>query len=397
MAAEESPQGGESGLMERETERIRKEITCTICGYLFTEPKTIPCLHTFCKHCIERSLPVKKSHTYCPVCRITFPREKFLSVPINHTISRIVEIVKQKDAGNLVCNNCDKGDIAVCWCVECNSFLCNECHVAHSRLKTLNSHKIITVLEFLQNLYRYLPAEETKSCKHHTKRLLDLYCKTCHLMICHDCTLKCHQTHEFEFIGKVAEEKKEKLKDKMTSLDEPLKQMRSRVIIIEENVKQLDIKKEESHKEIKTAYGEVYRLLKQQEKEALQKVEAICTSLKMTLALEKERIKSLESQMETCHKFSNTLLMVDGTQQLLTYDNWILDRVSCLTRQAQHIHSGDDMIVTCAKPAEFVTPLCSATPDIPLCTICTIVKPNGIKLIVMLRDFRGSPVMNQRI
>ena len=318
--------------------------------------------------------------------------------------SRIAKIVKQKDAGDFVCNNCDKGTSAVCWCVECNSFLCGKCHDAHALLKTFNSHKTVTVLEFLQNLYKYLPTEEARPCGHHAKQSLDLYCKTCHVMICRDCTLNCHprETHEFEFIGKVVEEKKEKLKDTMASLDEPFKQMRSRVTIIEEHVKQLDITKEESHKEIKAAYDEVYKLLKQQEKEAVQKVEAICTSLKMTLALQKERIKSLEGQMGTCCKFSNTLLMVDGTQQLLAYDNWISDKVSCLTKQVQHIHNnpvhnGDDnMTVTCAKPAEFVTPLCNVAPDVPVCTICnTTVNPNGIKLIVMLRDLRGSPVMNK--
>ena len=396
------PAEGESKLVEREAERIRKEITCTVCGYLFTEPKTIPCLHTFCKQCIEASLPVTKSLTYCPVCRITFPCE-ILSVPIDHTINCIVEIVKQKDTGHFICNNCDQGMSAVLWCVECNNFLCGKCHDAHARLKACNSHKTVTVLEFLQNLYKYLPTEEAKPCKHHAKQLLDLYCKTCGVMICRDCTVKYHprETHRLEFIGKIAEEKKEKLKDTMASLDEPLKQMRSEVTLIEEHVKQLDVKNEKSHKEIKAAYDEVYKLLKQQEEEALQKVETIYTSLKMTLALQKEKIKSLERQMETCHKFSNTLMMADGTQQLLTYDEWIFDRGSCLTRQAQHIHNNpvrnaDDMIVTCAKPAKFVTPLCSVTPEVPLCTICsTIVKPNGIKLIAMLINLRGSPVMNQ--
>ena len=396
------PTEGESEIVGRAAEwkRIRKEITCTICEDLFTEPVTIPCLHTFCKHCIERSQPATDSLVYCPVCRK--PSCEILS---NDTISRIVEVVKQKEDGHFVCDNCTDKDApaAVCWCVECNSFLCGECNNAHSRLKTFKFHKTVTVVEFLQNLYKYLPTGETKPCRHHGKQPLELYCKTCHVTICRDCTLKGHprETHDFEFIDNVAEEEIEKLKDTMASLEESLKQMRSRVTKIEECMKQLEIRNEENIREIKLAYDEAHRLLKQQEKEALQKVETVCTSLKMTLALQKETLQSLDSQMVTCHKFSSKLMITDRTQELLTYNNWIFGSAGYLTRQAQNmnndpVHNADDMIVTCTRPVEFVIPLCSVTPDVPVCTVCNVViKPNGIKLKVTLKDLHESPVMNQ--
>ena len=77
----------ESELVERAVDwtKIRKEMTCTICGNMFTEPRTIPCLHTFCKQCIESSLSVTKNLAYCPICRITLPCE-ILSVPINSVL-----------------------------------------------------------------------------------------------------------------------------------------------------------------------------------------------------------------------------------------------------------------------------------------------------------------------
>ena len=39
-----------------EWKQIEEEITCSICSELFKEPKTLPCLHTFCKECIQASL-----------------------------------------------------------------------------------------------------------------------------------------------------------------------------------------------------------------------------------------------------------------------------------------------------------------------------------------------------
>ena len=77
-------------------------------------------------------------------------------------------------------------------------------------------------------------------------------------------------------------------------------------------------------KQIQGAYGEVYKLLKQQE-EALQKVNTIKTSLKKTLAMQKGNVKFMESQLASCVGFSNDAISTNRTRQLLAYKNSIID------------------------------------------------------------------------
>jgi len=93
-----------SGGAEEEWQQIEKEITCPICGDLFTDPKTIPCLHTFCKRCFEKWIESNKKTAFiscCPLCRAPLPQGyEISSVPTNFSINRLIEIFgKRKEAG----------------------------------------------------------------------------------------------------------------------------------------------------------------------------------------------------------------------------------------------------------------------------------------------------------
>ena len=208
--------------VEKEWQQIEEEITCSICGDLFTDPKTIPCLHTFCKQCIEKSIESNKKMATivcCPLCRTPLARDDISSVPTNFTINRLVEIFgKRKEAGKslalkeIKCSNCEDGLPAVEWCVECENSLCECCNDAHQRMKAFKAHTIVAVEQFVKNPKLVLSTpEKPEACKSHGKQALDLYCKTCSSLICRDCTLKDHprETHDFDFIDDVVDEERE--------------------------------------------------------------------------------------------------------------------------------------------------------------------------------------------
>ena len=400
--------------VEKEWQQIEEEITCSICGDLFTDPKTIPCLHTFCKRCIEKSIESNKkmaSIVCCPLCRAPLPRDDISSVPTNFTINRLVEIFgKRKEAGKslqITCGNCgENGSPAITWCVDCETSLCQQCNHAHKIWKDFKSHKTVAINEFVKNPKLALSApEKPEACKSHSKQALDLYCKTCSSLICRDCTLKDHprETHDFDFIDDVVDEEREKIKQATAPLKQLLERVRNGIKRMEESETEIDIESEANRRKIRGAYGEVYKLLKQQEEEALEKVNTIKTSLKKTLAMQKENRKFMESQLVSCVEFSDDAISANRRRQLLTYKNSIIDRVEDLTKQ---VHASidpecraDDMIVTCGNPAEFISNcLChiSGVPHLPHCSVRgPLAISDPVKVTVTLKDIYGFSVVQQ--
>ncbi|XP_065886761.1 E3 ubiquitin-protein ligase TRIM71-like [Dysidea avara] len=405
------------GGVEKEWREIEEEITCSICGDLFTDPKSIPCLHTFCKRCIERSIESNKKMAAivcCPLCRAPLPQDGIASIPTNFTINRLVEIYgKRKESGQISvtmkCGKCEEDAPAITWCLDCEEALCRDCNEFHRKWKDFKSHKTVPISEFLQNPKQAVATPEKEEfCKTHTKQTLDLYCKTCSSLICRDCTLKDHprghRDHDFDFVDEVVDEEREKMKEVTAPLKQLLEQVRNRVKKIEHCEKQVDIESEANIEKIRATYGEVYKLLKQQEEETVGKVNIIKTSFKETLAVQKENAKFLERQLVSCDEFCHKIVTVNRTRQLLTYNKWIENRVDEVTKQVEHTSldpecKPSDMIVICHHPVEFVNDsVCdvSCLPHLPDCTVSgPVVISDPVKVTVTLKDVFGSPVVNQ--
>ena len=400
--------------LEKEWQRIEEQITCSICGDLFTDPEIIPCLHTFCKQCIERN--IKASCPLCPrLCRARLPQGGTSVSRTNFSIKRLVEIFgKRKEASKgltpkeIRCGSCeDMSKTAVMWCIECENSFCGTCNDAHKTLKAVfKSHKTVAIEEFIKNPKVVLSTpEKAENCKIHSDQPLDLYCNTCNSLTCRDCTLSCKSNaHDCDFIYNVIDEEREIVRQTIIPLKHSLERVRNGIKRIEEGDKEIDIETEANRRKIQGAYSEAYKLLKQQEEEALEKVDTIKTSLKKKLAMQKQNAQFMESQLVDCEGFSDDAISVNRTRQLLTCKDAIIDRVEDLMKQVEHTSvnpecGADDMIVLCSNPDEFINDsLCdvSGIPHLPYCSVRgPLENSNPVKVTITLKDVNGFSVVQQ--
>ena len=169
-----------AGVTEEEIEMMM----CQICQLPFCKPKSLPCLHTFCKGCLSWHLQkhaVKaEAGTYCVFCPIC---KQVSDIPVtgveglqdNALMQRLLLAVQQRKRE--VCDIClgrppkkpqPKGMPAVDendeeeekkeedkdeeWdenathcCVKCEEFLCEKCATMHKGTVNLSEHKILNI------------------------------------------------------------------------------------------------------------------------------------------------------------------------------------------------------------------------------------------------------------
>ena len=340
-------QSEESTLSKKdEWEEIEEEITCSICDEVFTEPKTIPCLHTFCENCIKSAIEVGKQmgrDVCCPVCRAWLP-EDLKAVPTNFSTKRLIEIfkkrqssMKQKAGNEMKCGGCEENNLAIMWCADCECLLCEDCYKPHGTMKLFKSHKTVTVDDFMRTPKEMLSTHsKLQYCSNHSAQLLDLFCTTCNTLICRDCTYVDHKDHQYNFVDKLADVEREKVKLLAASLKVTLKQVRAAIKKVEASGHEIEKKyEEEVAQQIKQVYHQLHQYLEQQECNDLQEADATRNSLCDSLNCQKEELKFLEQLLVSCDDFVSDVSMAQKSPQLLTYSRYITSRVDELTSKVQ--------------------------------------------------------------
>ncbi|XP_070823542.1 tripartite motif containing 35-28 [Chaetodon trifascialis] len=55
---------------------LQQDLTCPVCQGIFRDPVLLPCTHSFCRECLQRSLQYKRT---CPLCRKAFEEGQDIS------------------------------------------------------------------------------------------------------------------------------------------------------------------------------------------------------------------------------------------------------------------------------------------------------------------------------
>ncbi|XP_067659700.1 uncharacterized protein [Haliotis asinina] len=175
--------------------------TCSLCQQQFTlkdpAPYLLPCLHAVCETCVTSAAGGEMT---CSTCQ--------RQVNLNDRILQ-KDAVRQKEIfhltarhrpGELLCTHEDDGNQAVCWCQQCEEFLCEYCQTMHSSIKVSREHVLQDIIDLVPTVSN-IPT----FCSTHEHDSLYLFDKSCQKLICARCRLSDHANHDVEELDVVAD------------------------------------------------------------------------------------------------------------------------------------------------------------------------------------------------
>lgn len=142
-------------------------LECVICRNTYEDPRTLPCLHTYCLKCLLRwsSLVLPGKELECPVCRkeCSIPEDGLEALPRSFFIDKL----KQLQANSLT------------------SLLPSDGNFANDETASTS---------------------DTVSCQKHRDKSVDLFCLDCHMVLCSLCFNSHHRTHSCIDVAAAADE-----------------------------------------------------------------------------------------------------------------------------------------------------------------------------------------------
>ena len=199
---------------------LREEVSCSVCSDLFTDPKQLSCLHSFCLKCVNQWYETcgGGDAIKCPKCQTLsrIPASGDLKdLPTSFYLNGFIDVLAIKECKNtqLTCGNCDKKSSEASYCFQCCIFYCEECLMFHSKMRDKTGHRALAVREFQDKDFEdVLKRPVFCSRQGHQKEELKYYCKECETALCQTCVILNHGGHVLKLIEEEAENKRLEIK-----------------------------------------------------------------------------------------------------------------------------------------------------------------------------------------
>ncbi|VDI25156.1 Hypothetical predicted protein [Mytilus galloprovincialis] len=198
-------------IAQDKTDNFDDLLTCTICLETFTAPKYLPCLHTFCKTCINTYIlsTVDKEKTgttfKCPICRQDVlmgesPGQTETwseKLPGNHFVASMMnrQAIRKHEK---ICDSCKANNEtknALSWCIVCEEAFCKSCEKCHKSFKMTATHPIVLLNDLVTNK-ETVTMHPLIYCEEHRGEVVKAFCVDHSKPLCSLCATLSHRKCE---------------------------------------------------------------------------------------------------------------------------------------------------------------------------------------------------------
>ena len=315
---------------------LKKEAECPLCLETVNNPKTLPCIHSFCLECLDKHANFARRQLQatikCPVCQTSFQipeGDSFKNFPTSYHLNRLVDVLALKDGGAQAqkCSSCDENNTASSYCFVCQIFLCTVCFEAHQRLKTTRGHRNAVIEKLnVQDVQELIQRPAMCSQQYHENQPLEFYCEECKVLICHKCSVVGHNRHTMTDTQKAAQVQKMQMKD-------ALEKVKAETVIYENEIRKqtelMDKTKNEilsAEKKMTDAVEERIRELREHERVMKAKFAEIYEAQQKHHATRLENFELVLTQLQSCIERGESALERNVSAEILQTNQIIVER-----------------------------------------------------------------------
>ena len=304
------------------------EVSCSVCMCTFTDPKQLPCLHSFCLNClngIQRTSGVHGKIT-CPKCKRQFevpgsgnPSE----LPTNVRINSLLDVlsIKECSTANVKCGNCDKRSAQTLYCFQCCSFWCEECILGHNIIRTNKEHKTLALKHFQdQDFEAVLKRPAFCQKKHHEKEELKFFCKSCKVAICNTCAVTLHEGHGKMPSQEAADARKIQINSMISSLKDKMVEKRKEVEQLNQKSMEVQAQVADVKSQVQTNVDQMIAIIEARKQEVYEAVDNQAKKSLETLSQKKGEVKKQVKMIESAIEQTESLVKRNFSTEILGFN-----------------------------------------------------------------------------
>ena len=327
-------------------DNLHEEVSCSVCMTTFTDPKILPCLHSFCLHCLNEILRTSGRYDIfpCPECRkeVQVPSSgKLKDLPTNFRMNSLLDVlaIKECHTAGVKCANCDKSSKHSSYCFQCCAFWCDECITAHNLVKANKEHRVLALKDFEdQDIEDVLKRPAFCQQKHHEKEELKFFCKNCDVAICNLCVATIHDGHAKIVLEEAASERKIQVKSLIETRKKSIEHKKNEIADLERQCNRIEARGNAVKRDIHKSAEDMIAIIETKKKEMLNKAEKLIKeSLGCVRTQQREvqrQVKLLETAVEKAESLLKRYTNAEITQLDKSLNTVLPEEVSHVGKQA---------------------------------------------------------------
>ncbi|KAL9951022.1 hypothetical protein ACROYT_G043614 [Oculina patagonica] len=307
---------------------LHEEVSCSVCTDTFKNPKTLPCLHSFCLHCLNGILRTsgRRDAIVCPECRreTRVPTSGNLAdLPTNFRINSLLDVlaIKECNTTGVKCGNCDKRSAESFYCFQCSSFWCGQCINGHNMMRPNKGHRVLALKDFQdQDFENVLKRPAFCQKKHHEEEELKFFCKNCEVAICNTCALTHHEGHAKIILEDAANERKIRVTSVIESQKENVQHKRKKITKLDETCTQIQERVATVKRGAQKFAEKMIGVIEAKKQEIFKKAERQAAETMERLVIQKSEIEHQVNMTETVIEQTETLLKQCTSAEIVQLD-----------------------------------------------------------------------------